>query len=120
MSFKEASRSTAHDGSVHIHSEAYEKVKAYLQEYAYIEEIDADIATLRKRRAEIREALTQAEAEMISALRDHFDGHLPGYVEFQSKVVVIEGGTAEVIRPRSYCDLYRIERPESTAACGPP
>ena len=63
MSFKEASRSTAHDGSVHIHSEAYEKVKAYLQEYAYIEEIDADIATLRKRRAEIREALTQAEAD---------------------------------------------------------
>jgi len=115
MSFKEASRCTAHDGTVIVHSEAYEKVKAYLQEHACIEEIDADIDTLRKRRAEIREALTQAEAEMISAVRDHFDGHLPGYIEFQSKVVVIQGGIAEVIHPRSYCDLYRIERPETHA-----
>ena len=41
MSFKEATRSTAHDGSVHVHSEAYEAVKAFLpngHDLAYVPE----------------------------------------------------------------------------------
>ena len=117
MPFIEATRSTAHDGSVHVHSEAYEKVKAYLQEYACIEEIKAEIAELHRQIADRAPGLKQAEEAMFQALSDHYDGQIPDYVEFSSTVLHIDDdGDVEVIRPRSYCDLYRIERPEAKAA----
>ncbi|OYD53288.1 hypothetical protein CGK74_13830 [Thauera propionica] len=117
MSFKEASRITAHDGTVIVHSDAYEKVKAYLQEYACIEEIKADIAALNSQIQARTPDLKNAEVSMLEALWEHYDGAVPDYVEFSSAVIHIgDEGDVEVIRPRSYCDLYRIERPESTAA----
>ena len=71
MPFIEATRSTAHDGSVHVH---------------------------------------------FTALCEHYDGEIPDYVEFSSVILEIaEDGEVEVIRPRSYCDLYRIERAAAEA-----
>lgn len=116
MSFKEASRSTAHDGSVHVHSEAYEAVKAFLQQYACVEEIKADIAALHQQIRDRAPELRKAEEAMFKALSEHYDGSIPDYVEFSSAIIKIDDDfDVEVIRPASYCDLYRIERAEAKA-----
>ena len=40
----------------------------------------------------------------------------PEYVEFSSAILRLEDdGDVQVIRPASYCNLYRIERPEAQA-----
>jgi predicted patatin/cPLA2 family phospholipase len=109
MPFIEATRSTAHDGSVHVHSEAYEKVKAFLEEYACYEENEEQFLQISAR-------LSDARKKMLTALCEHYDGEIPDYVEFSSVILEIdEDGEVEVIRPRSYCDLYRIERAAAEA-----
>lgn len=116
MSFKEATRSTAHDGSVHVHSEAYEAVKAFLQQYALAKEINDEIEALRQQLKDRAPELKQAAEEMFAALHEHYDGRIPEYVEFSSAILRLEeDGDVQVIRPASYCDLYRIERPEAHA-----
>lgn len=117
MSFKEATRSTAHDGSVHVHSEAYEAVKAFLEQYNLSKEINDEIDVLRQQLKYLAPELKQAAEEMFAALHEHYDGRIPEYVEFSSAILRLEeDGDVQVIRPASYCDLYRIERPEDKAA----
>lgn len=117
MSFKEATRITAHDGSVHVHSEAYEAVKAFLQQYNLAKEIKDEIDLLRQQIQDRAPELKQAAEEMFAALHDHYDGRIPEYVEFSSAILRLdEDGDVQVIRPASYCDLYRIERTEDKAA----
>lgn len=117
MSFKEASRTPGNNGSVHVHSEAYEKVKAFLQQYDLAKEINDEIEALRQQLKDRAPELKQAAEEMFAALHEHYDGRIPEYVEFSSTILRLdEDGDVQVIRPASYCDLYRIERPEAKAA----
>lgn len=115
MSFKEANRSTAGDGSVHVHSEAYEAVKAYLQQIALVKKIKDEIAALQQQIDARAPELNQAEAAMFAALYEHYDEKIPDYVEFCSEILHFNDDGVEVIRPASYCDLYRIERPKAQA-----
>lgn len=116
MSFKEASRST-HNGSVHVYSEAHEKVDAFLNQFACIEEIKADIAALNQQIKDRAPELKQAAEAMFEALHQHYDGSIPEYVEFRSVILRFhDDGDVEVIRPASCCDLYRIEQPEAKTA----
>ena len=117
MPFIEATRSTAHDGSVHVHSEAYEKVKEFLQQFALAKAIQDDVAALQQQLKDRAPKLKQAAEAMFAALHEHYDGKIPEYVEFSSSILHLhEDGDVEVIRPSSCCDLYRIERAEATAA----
>lgn len=116
MSFKEATRSTTQDGSVHVHSEAYEAVKAFLEQYNLAKEINDEIDALRQQLKDRAPELKQAAEEMFAALHEHYDGRIPEYVEFSSAILRLEDdGDVQVIRPASYCNLYRIERPEAQA-----
>lgn len=115
--FKEAKRHTSERGDVHIDSEAYLALLAF--EAAYRDE-EHRRAEINRANAELDQAVNrrlEQEQHLLRALESHYaddpeHGHMPDAMATSlGTLIFTKGGAAgiQVIKTRSYADLYRIE-----------
>lgn len=122
MKFTEAKRTKAPEsGNMHVYSVAYVATEKYL---ACLRHCADALVELRQKQAEydeLIEALAAAQEAMVDSLLEHYEGEpFPSAINYDGTTLLLrvnENGGVEVepVKTRSYCDLYRVEKPAAPA-----
>ena len=117
MSFAEKNRYVGADGTVHILSRAYEALTAFELAHRGVQEKHEELVDAEAALTAAEHRLKDRETELITELKAHYDGDLPGVMvtSFGVLVIDVENGI-RVLQDAHYTDLYRIEKPEAEAA----
>lgn len=118
--FKEATRHTAHNGDIHIHSVAYEALQAFITAHDEIHRLREKAKKAQMSLAEASANYHYLAAELFDALEAHYqdnteDGPMPEAMNFGNTTLIFRPGEnppIEVIPTASYAQLYRIESPQ--------
>lgn len=119
MNFQEHHRKTVSDGSVHVLSVAYAAVEAFIKADDALTALELEALELRRRHNAMIEERGAAAEEMVDALEEHYEGHMPRGVLFSNRMVIIDDSgdelRCEVTEPGGWSDLFRIERADEPA-----
>jgi hypothetical protein len=113
--FVEKNRSTAHNGDIHIHSEAYCAIQEFKSAKYLLETEESNLREAKKSVSEAKKKLQHKKDELLNALQNHY-GAIPEAIDVWGEVLLIsddEYPEITVVTPRQMTDLYRIERKDS-------
>lgn len=115
MNFIENNRSACrNDGTEIVYSKAYAALSDFDSKYRLLEQAKANLLEAQKEVSDAKAGLELSKEALICALDQHYEGMVPDAIDTMFGTLLIEfndeGVVLKVIKTKSYCDLYRIEK----------